>query len=254
MFKTKDNSELIVDTNRPKIFSIALQSFKSVTGRIFHFLNGLNCIQKQKLSVSFGVQLNRQSPSGTFGIFGLKNILGTLICPAGNHFCLRLYQYMIQRYRTIEIKYNHRSAYFLTFLCMFPACVSRAPTDCELDKRSGLYPSSFCEGKPENGSVEPVQGDAPATVKLNEIPVRSEPLVKRVWIHDQILEGGHWMQGTWAYIEVEPSKWLGTTTRPMNPSKSADNKPASINVPLDEKPNSKASQSQKSSPRLGGRQ
>jgi hypothetical protein len=38
------------------------------------------------------------------------------------------------------------------------------------------------------------------------------PLVKKVWMHDQILKGGHWMQGSWLYIEVEPARWVGTTS------------------------------------------
>jgi hypothetical protein len=132
-------------------------------------------------------------------------------------------------------------------------CVSRAPTDCELDKRSGLYPSSFCEGKTDKGSVEPLQRAAASNVQPNEIPFRSEPLVKRVWIHDQILEGGHWMQGTWAYIEVEPSKWVGTTSRPSNLANATTSKPASISIPESAKEMQKAHPA-RSSVRLGGKQ
>jgi hypothetical protein len=143
---------------------------------------------------------------------------------------------------------------FLLMCSVIGGCVSRAPTDCELDKRSGLYPSSFCEGTADKSAVEPTQGATAANVKPNEIPVRSEPLVKRVWIHDQILEGGHWMQGTWAYIEVEPSKWVGTSTLPSSQTNTSSPKPASIIVPASAKETAKVSKATQSSARLGGRQ
>ena len=143
---------------------------------------------------------------------------------------------------------------FLSLSCIVGGCVSRAPTDCELDKRSGLYPSSFCKETADKGAVEPTQGATAANVKPNEIPVRSEPLVKRVWIHDQILEGGHWMQGTWAYIEVEPSKWVGTSTRPLSQTNTTSLKPASIIVPASARETTKLSKAPQSSARTGGRQ
>lgn len=91
-------------------------------------------------------------------------------------------------------------------------CVSRAPSDCELDKRSGLYPSSFCENT-SNSDDKVEKNKSVSNIRPSSIPVRSEPLIKRVWVNDQILEGGHWMQGTWIYIEVEPSKWVGSELR-----------------------------------------
>jgi|GEM_PF-4294868 len=92
-------------------------------------------------------------------------------------------------------------------------CVSRAPTDCELDKRSGLYTSSFCD-KDEVASA----GERPALVrevvatseiKHASIPIREQPVIARIWVRDQLLDGGHWMQGTWLFVEVAPSRWSG---------------------------------------------
>ena len=98
------------------------------------------------------------------------------------------------------------------FLSGVVGCVSRAPTACELDERSGLYPSSFCENVSKNNDEFKRNKPIP-NIRPSAIPVRSEPLIKRVWVNDQILEGGHWMQGTWIYIEVEPSKWVGSELR-----------------------------------------
>lgn len=92
-------------------------------------------------------------------------------------------------------------------------CVSRAPSDCELDKRAGVYPSSFCDI--ENAKTVPseaVRGE-PVRPKAAALPVRDEPVVAKVWVHDQILDGGNWLQGTWLFIEVEPSQWARSVER-----------------------------------------
>ncbi len=102
----------------------------------------------------------------------------------------------------------------LCFCGALVSCVSRAPTECELDKRSGLYPTSFCENvsdsKAAQGSTEKsaALNSNAGLIKASIIPMRSQPIVKRVWMTDQILAGGHWMQGTWIYVEIEPSEWL----------------------------------------------
>ena len=93
-------------------------------------------------------------------------------------------------------------------------CVSRAPTECELDKRSGLYPSSDCGSAVLSVSLDsqPKTQSAPA-LQAGQIPVRSQPVVKKIWVSPQIIEGGHWMDGTWLYLETEPSQWLGSVPR-----------------------------------------
>ena len=46
-------------------------------------------------------------------------------------------------------------------------------------------------------------------VKPASLPIREQPVVAKVWVRDQILDGGHWMQGTWIFVEVESSRWSG---------------------------------------------
>jgi hypothetical protein len=96
-------------------------------------------------------------------------------------------------------------------------CVSRAPTECELDRRSGLYPSSYCDSEAAK-KAPPAALAAAATspsTKPAPVPVREQPTVARVWIHDQLLEGGILMEGTWAFIEVEPSRWAREGQGPL---------------------------------------
>lgn len=96
-------------------------------------------------------------------------------------------------------------------------CVSRAPTECELDRRSGLYPSSYCDN--EAAKKAPTASLAVNAVSLSTkhapVPVREQPTVARVWIHDQLLEDGTLMEGTWAFIEVEPSRWAREGQGPL---------------------------------------
>jgi hypothetical protein len=247
---TKHNAPLIVDSYRMKALQISSQSFKSVPRRTSQIFQFCSKIQVVKLFLCSRVQLDVQSLASCFAVQSFKDVSSSLISKRLNHtLSTSLYHNTTQWYK----KGRHLSKFLLTPVIAV-GCVSRAPTDCELDKRSGLYPSSFCEGKADKGAVEPVQGATAASVKPNEIPVRSEPLVKRVWIHDQILEGGHWMQGTWAYIEVEPSKWVGISTRPSGQTNTSSPKPASIIVPASAKETPKVSKAPQSSARLGGKQ
>ena len=99
----------------------------------------------------------------------------------------------------------------LTILVFTGGCVSRAPTKCELDKRSGMYPSSFCDGEAaKQGSTTQAITSARSNVDL---PVREGPVVAKVWVSDQVLDGGHWLQGSWLLVEVDSAKWSGEVRR-----------------------------------------
>ena len=246
---SKDNAPLNVDSNRVETLSIAFQCFEMVarwTSQVTYFFR---CIKDIQFKPCDAMKFFWQALSSCLGIKIKRNVACTL-----RGIVVRLHPASlipVISYNSIRQGVNCK---VLPSLAVFVivGCVSRAPTDCELDKRSGLYPSSFCEGKTDKGSVEPIHGAAASNVKPNEIPVRSEPLVKRVWIHDQILEGGHWMQGTWAYIEVEPSKWVGTSTRPSSPS--VTTKPGSIKLPELSKERAANNHAEKSTTRSGGKQ
>lgn len=96
---------------------------------------------------------------------------------------------------------------------LLSACLRRAPTSYELDKRSGqalppaepqyetkktLKKAAFTEPLRTNSTL------APAPM----MPARTAPVVRRVWVTDQTLPDGSWLQGTWWFVEVQPSRWL----------------------------------------------
>lgn len=93
----------------------------------------------------------------------------------------------------------------LPLLVTMAGCASRAPSDYELDRRAGLVPSVEVERVArEAGSIR----QAPGAAKAAREPARSSPRLERIWVYDQELDGGYWLQGTYVYLEVEPGRWL----------------------------------------------
>lgn len=83
-------------------------------------------------------------------------------------------------------------------------CVTRAPTKFELDRRAGLVPEVEAEKK-----AREAQGvrTLPAISKGAQSPRRVEPRIEKIWVYDQELSAHAWMQGTYVFLEVEPSRW-----------------------------------------------
>jgi hypothetical protein len=138
----------------------------------------------------------------------------------------------------------------LLTLVVFPACVSRAPTDCELDKRAGQYPSSFCDEKDakKDTPAPSVSGSRSLNPSRKpSIPIREEAQIARVWVADQKIDGGHWMQGTWIFVELEGSRWSGESLSSnenaasenqlgSNPRPMSETKPVSFPTPKEALP------------------
>ena len=97
---------------------------------------------------------------------------------------------------------------FATFVSL-SSCVTRAPTENELDRRAGLVPATLAEEhrdelKDQLTGLHPVKGQD----KPTRLPLRSTARVERVWVYDQELDGGYFLQGTYLYLEVEPGRWV----------------------------------------------
>jgi hypothetical protein len=92
---------------------------------------------------------------------------------------------------------------FLPYLIL-TGCATRAPSDYELDRRAGLVPSVDVEKKIAATDLRSL----PKNSKDPKHPMRRAPRLEKVWVYDQELEGGFWMQGTFVYLEVAPGEWL----------------------------------------------
>ena len=91
-------------------------------------------------------------------------------------------------------------------------CLRRAPTHFELDRRAGhAVPPAPAQHTPRQGPgdgfEEPLWA-ASVVAPSPEMPARIAPVIRRVWVHDQLLPDGSWLQGTWLFVEVEPARWL----------------------------------------------
>ncbi len=86
-----------------------------------------------------------------------------------------------------------------------PACITRAPTDYELDRRAGLMPATDVDKLGVSAAEISLNG---GVHKTGVAPLRTVPWVEKVLVHDQEIDGGYWLQGTWAFLEVEPGRWL----------------------------------------------
>lgn len=98
----------------------------------------------------------------------------------------------------------------LLALACTTGCLRRAPTTFELDRRAGHAPPSLDPGH-RTGGRDPVPVPLQSTSTLAaapHMPARIEPVVQRVWVADQLLEDGSWLQGTWMFVETAPARWL----------------------------------------------
>lgn len=89
---------------------------------------------------------------------------------------------------------------FLTYL-VSTGCATRAPSDYELDRRAGLTPSDESEAPQMDLTLLPHHQKDP------KLPFRTPPRLEKIWVYDQELEGGSWLQGTFVYLEVSPGGW-----------------------------------------------
>ena len=97
----------------------------------------------------------------------------------------------------------------LVMLSALGACQTTAPSNYELNRRSGLGVSLDSENIEEarRGELSKVRtGRLPS--KEAVMPARVAPVIEKIWMYDQIVNEGEWMQGTWIFIEVEKAKWL----------------------------------------------
>jgi hypothetical protein len=99
----------------------------------------------------------------------------------------------------------------LPLICM--GCFKRAPSSYELDKRAGqpLPPAEpayeTSKSLKKQRFEEPLRTTSTIAPAVR-MPARTAPVIRKVWVADQTLPDGSWLQGTWWYVEVEPSHWL----------------------------------------------
>lgn len=91
------------------------------------------------------------------------------------------------------------------------SCVTRAPSQYELDKEAGRWPSQLGK-KPQTQlekdfeKIQRLKGE----FKPSHMPSFIEPRVEKVWVYDQQLSDSLYFQGTYVYLRIDNGSWLGS--------------------------------------------
>lgn len=92
-------------------------------------------------------------------------------------------------------------------MCLFPilttACLTRAPTEYELDKRAGF--ATPASPKLSDKEIKSFGSNA-AEVRTTDAPPRRAPLVKKIWVYRQTIDN-RVFDGTWMWVELDRGRW-----------------------------------------------
>lgn len=91
-----------------------------------------------------------------------------------------------------------------SLLCV--SCMTRAPSNYELDKRAGLLPNKSL--KLSYKSVAEELSEIKGQNKASEEPLRVEPRIEKVWIYNQELNDSTYLQGTYLFFQIDNGYWV----------------------------------------------
>jgi hypothetical protein len=100
-----------------------------------------------------------------------------------------------------------RAAALLVLAFNLSACLVRAPTSYELDRRAGFRVPTDEVAAARARSVSDLRTSS-AVAPSPHTPVKVPPLIEKVWVSDLALADDCRMQGTWLFVEVERGRWL----------------------------------------------
>lgn len=84
------------------------------------------------------------------------------------------------------------------------SCMTRAPSDFELDKQAGRIPKKSLNKQESTEEVYKVIG----LNKDAKEPIKTSPRVEKIWLYDQETDSGAFLQGTYIYFQVDGGRWL----------------------------------------------
>jgi hypothetical protein len=98
----------------------------------------------------------------------------------------------------------------LAIVAVTAGCQTMAESNYELNRRSGLGLEAD-KGQPADSVLNKDMAALRTSrmpARAPHMPVRLPPIVEKVWVYDQIINDGQWLQGTWLFVEVEGPRWL----------------------------------------------
>lgn len=96
------------------------------------------------------------------------------------------------------------SCIFISSLCA--SCITRAPSNYELDRRAGRVPGNLSVSvhKQFANEIHEIKGQETQSIE----PKRVEPRIEKVWIYNQELNDGAYLQGTFVFMQIDNGYWL----------------------------------------------
>lgn len=97
---------------------------------------------------------------------------------------------------------------FFVLSCATTSCMTRAPSDYQLDMKAGLIPPNRQKDEQklkDNLSVlkagrNPIPND-------DKAPIYTPPLIEEVYVYPQKLSDDSFLAGTWMWIVVDKGDW-----------------------------------------------
>ena len=100
---------------------------------------------------------------------------------------------------------------FMLMALVAIGCATTAPTNYELNRRSGL---GIDQDREDADDADTIAAEVTnlrtgtATGKEGRLPARIPAVIAKVWVYEQIINKDQWLEGTWLYLAVENEKWL----------------------------------------------
>lgn len=80
--------------------------------------------------------------------------------------------------------------------------ITRAPSKNELDNKSGVL--SFYSEKEKSDQIYDVVG----MTKESKNPTQTKPKIVKLWVYDQEINSGTYLQGTYLFLQIDKGHWV----------------------------------------------
>jgi hypothetical protein len=204
----KNDTPLVVNANRIMPLKCSFEFLKTVARRNFQILNKSGCVNHGQLLGCIPVQFNGQNASCLARFNPLKDVFGSLVRKVSDHV------EALMSYTTIlDTDIGQRKHFALSklpiclsLLALTTACVSRAPSENVMGSGTVFAPGLNASSSSGN-SERPRLTVANRGSNSASNPRHTQPWVEKVWVYDQELAGQTYFQGTYVFVEVQPSQW-----------------------------------------------
>lgn len=105
---------------------------------------------------------------------------------------------------------------FVIFLmcssCLFISCVTRAPSNYELDRRAGRLPKKADKTSQSIAKeIHAIKGQDKVPID----PIHINPHIEKIWIYNQEINDGTYLQGTYVFFQIDNGYWFNPSEQKL---------------------------------------